>query len=42
MPDVFSVADDILITSFDEWGIDHDETLEKVFWVCRQANLKLN
>ena len=42
MSNIFVTADDILITGFDEWGKDHDETLEKVLWVCREANIKLN
>ena len=41
MPDVFGIADDILIAGFDKCGKDHDEML-KVLWVCRQANLNLN
>ena len=39
---VFSIADDILIAGFDEQGKDQTFTLEKVFWVCRQENSKLN
>ena len=42
MPNVFSIANDILIADFDEQGKDHDETLEKVLQVCRLVNLKLN
>ena len=42
MPNVFSIADFILIADFNEPDKDHDETLDKVLWVCRQANLKLN
>ena len=30
MPNVFGIADDILIVGIDEWGKDHVETLEKV------------
>ena len=30
MPNVFGIADDMLIICFDEQGKDHDETLEKV------------
>ena len=29
MPNLFSVADDILISGFDEQGKDHNETLGK-------------
>ena len=42
MPNVFGIADDILIAGFDEQDKDYIETLEKVVWVCRQANLKFN
>ena len=42
MPNLFGIADDILIAGFDEWGKDHDETLEKVLQLYRQVNLKLN
>ena len=30
MPNVFGIVDDILIAGFDEWGRDHDGTLEKL------------
>ena len=42
MPKVFNIADDILIAGFFKQGKDHSDTLDKVLWVCRQANLKLN
>ena len=29
MLNVYGIADDILIAAFDEWGIDHDVTLNK-------------
>ena len=35
---MFGIADDILIASFDEQGKDHNETL-KILCVCRQTNL---
>ena len=38
----YGIAEDILISGFDRQGKDCHETLEKVLWVCRQANLKLN
>ena len=41
-PNVFSIADDILIAGFNEQSKDHDEILENVLKVCSQANLKLN
>ena len=42
MPNVFSIADDILIARFDELGRDHDATLGKMLRICGQENLKLN
>ena len=42
LPNVFSIADDILIAQFDEMCRHHDVTLNKVLRTCRQANLKLN
>ena len=42
MPNEFSIADDNFIAGFYEQGKDHSDTLEKVLWICRQANLKLN
>ena len=41
IPNVFSIADDILIAGFDELGRGHDATLDKVLRICRQANMKL-
>ena len=42
MPNVFGIANDILIAGIDKQGKDHDETSDKVLQVCRQAHLKLN
>ena len=42
MPNVFGIADDILFAGFIEQGKDHNETLGKVVWICRQAQLKLD
>ena len=42
MPNVFSIADDILIACFKEQGRHHYATLDKVLGICRQTNLKLN
>ena len=42
MPNVFSIADDILITGSHELGKDHGATLDKVLGICRKTNLKLN
>ena len=41
-PNVFGIADDILIAGFDNVGRDHDETVDKVLEICRKADLKLN
>ena len=42
MPNIFSIADYFLIEGFGEQGKGHDETVDKVLQVCRQANLKLH
>ena len=42
MSNIFGISDDILIASFDKQSRDHEETLDKVLWVCKQANVKLN
>ena len=42
MPNVFGIADDILIAGFNELGRDHDAILDKVLSICRQETLKLN
>ena len=42
IPNVFGVADDILIAGFDGDGRDHDLSLEQVLHKHRQANMKLN
>ena len=42
MPNVFTIADDILIAGFDEQGRDNNAILDKVIRICRQANLKLS
>ena len=38
MPGVFSIAGDILIAGFDELGIYHDVTLDKLLRICRKVN----
>ena len=40
MPNVFGIAGEILIAGFNEQGKDHYEILDKVLWVCWQANLE--
>ena len=42
MPNVFNIADAILIAGSDKQGKNHGETLGKVLQVCIPANLKLN
>ena len=42
MPNVFVIADDILITGFNGMDRDHNAIPDKVLWICRQAHLKLN
>ena len=42
MVNVFSIAYDILVAGFDEQDKAHDEPLDKVLGICRQASLKLN
>ena len=42
MPNVFGIADDILIAGLDELGRDHSAILDKVMRICRQSNLKIN
>ena len=42
MPNVFGIADDILVIGYDENGADHDAAVHKVLWRCKEVNLKLN
>ena len=42
IPNVFGIADDILIVGFHAYGRDHDVSSEQMLLRCRQANLKLN
>ena len=42
LPNVFGIADDILVVGYDADCEDHDDTLQGVLQRCRQANLKLN
>ena len=41
-PNVFGIADDILVVGYDTVQKHHDETLQHVLQICRQVNLKLN
>ena len=42
MPNVFGIADDILVIGYDEDGKDHDVAVYNVLRQCKEVNLKLN
>ena len=42
MPNVFGIADDILVKGYNKDGTDHDEAVYKVLKWCQDVNLKLN
>ena len=42
MPNIFGIADDILVIGYDEKGADHDEAVHTVLRQCKEVNLKLN
>ena len=42
LPNVFGIANDILVVGYDTDGKDQDEMLPQVLQICRQVNLKLN
>ena len=42
IPNVFGIADDILVIGYEKDGTDHNETVNKVLKCCRDLNLKLN
>ena len=42
MPNVFGIADDILIIGYDKDRVDHDEAVYRVLRQCQEVNLKLN
>ena len=42
MPNVFGIADDILVIGCDEDGADHNEAVYNMLGQCREVNLKLN
>ena len=42
MPNVFGIADDILVIGYDKDGADHDEAVYNVLRQCQDINLKLN
>ena len=42
MPDIFGIADDILVIGYDDNGADLDAGVHKVLLRCEEVNLKLN
>ena len=42
LPNVFAIANDILVVGYDSDGKDHNETIWQVLQICRHVNLKLN
>ena len=42
IPNVFGIADDILVIGYDKDGTGHDKTVYKVLRQCQDVNLKLN
>ena len=42
MPNVFGIADDILVIGYDKYRADHDEAVYSVLRWCQEVNLKLN
>ena len=42
LPNIFCIADDILIVSYDVDDRDHDKALSQVMQICWQKELKLN
>ena len=42
IPNVFGIAEDILVIGYDKHITDHDETVYKVLKYCQDVNLKLN
>ena len=42
LPNVFGIADDILVVGYDENSSDHDDLLWRVLLICTEVHLKLN
>ena len=40
MPNIFGITDNILVIGYDENGVDHDASVHKVLWRCKEVNLK--
>ena len=42
LPNVYGIADDILVVGYEADGKDYDKTLQRMPQICRQVYLKLN
>ena len=42
MPNIFGIADNILVLGYDKDGADHDKAVYNVLSQCQDVNLKLN
>ena len=42
MPNVFGIADNILVIEYNKNGADHEEAVYSVLRQCQDVNLKLN
>ena len=42
LPNVFGIADDILIAGFNKMGRGYNSTFNRVLKICRQVSLKCN
>ena len=42
IPNVFGIADDILVIGYDKDGTDHNRTVYNVLKCCQDVNLKLS
>ena len=42
IPNVFGIADDILVIGYDKDRTDHNKTVNRVLKCCQDVNLKLN
>ena len=42
LPNMFRIADDILVVGYDNDSRNHDNMLWRVLLTCREINLKLN
>ena len=42
MPNVFDIADDILVAGYDTDAKDHDDMVQRVLQRCKEVIVKLN